>query len=232
MIRILELVALAALMTWALPARAALGSDKPPATQAAQKVMDTIKLIESKLTATKYQHKTVVKLKKGKFFWDCSGMADWVLQKAAPKARKALPEGRPLAKHFYQVIAKSPTDGQKKGWLRLAGPEQIRPGDVFSWLKPPFWKKRKNTGHVGFIVEAPRPHPSFQNVWLMKVADATRYLHEGDTRPPDGTGGYGTGTMAFLFDGDGTALAYGWYGSAQSPQTYVPTRITFGRVIK
>jgi hypothetical protein len=36
--------------------------------------------------------------------------------------------------------------------------------------------------------------------------------------------------MAFEFGNDGTPLAYGWYGASQSPDTFVPTRIAFGRV--
>jgi hypothetical protein len=168
----------------------------------------------------------------GKFFWDCSGMTDWVLERSAPKAAKALPEGRPLAKHYYNVIAGAPTDKHKKGWTRLENPGDIAPGDLFAWLKPTFWKKRKNTGHVGFVVETPEPHPMFSNIWLMRIADSTRYLHEDDTRPPDGKGGYGTGVIAFMFDESDNPIAYGWYGSLQNPQSYVPTKIVFGRVVK
>jgi hypothetical protein len=116
--------------------------------------------------------------------------------------------------------------------MRVEGPGDICPGDVFAWLKPPFWKKRKNTGHVGFVMSTPRPHPLHEGVWLMRIADATRYLHEDDTRDEEGEGGFGLGTIAFLFDGDGTAIAYGWYGSAQPPETFVPTGIVFGRVTK
>ena len=148
------------------------------------------------------------------------------------QAMATLPHDHPLAKQFHGVIDASPADEPKKGWVRLGGPEAIRPGDVFAWLKPAFWKKRKNTGHVGFVVEKPRPHPTYAGVWLMRIADASRYTHEDDTRPDDGTGGYGTGTIAFLFDGSGQAVAYGWYGSFQEIETYVPTHIVFGRVAK
>jgi hypothetical protein len=37
--------------------------------------------------------------------------------------------------------------------------------------------------------------------------------------------------MAFLFDDHGQAVAYGWYGKAQEPETYVSTHIVFGRAI-
>jgi hypothetical protein len=190
---------------------------KLPATEAAEKVMATIGLIEDKLTSTRYQHATVVNPKKGIFHWDCSGVRS---------------DKHPTAKEFYKVIANRSTQKPHKGWLRLHGPKSVGPGDVFAWIKPSFWKHRKNTGHVGIVLSAARPHPSQPNVWLLDVADSSRYLHENDSRPPDGTGGYGTGTMAFLFDDDGTALAYGWYGTKQSVETYVPTSIVFGRVVK
>ncbi|MFH1438350.1 MAG: hypothetical protein ABIJ56_21760 [Pseudomonadota bacterium] len=208
------------------------GTDREPATKPAKKVVDTIEMIEQTMTATRYQHFTMVDRKKGLYFWDCSGMTAWILDRAAPKARKSLPAKHPLAKQFYKVIAKSPTDKQKKGWQRLEGLQDVRPGDMFAWLKPEFWKNNKNTGHVGFVLDTPRPHPKYENVWLMKIADASRYRHENDSRPDDGQGGFGTGTIAFLVDGNGTGQAYGWYGSPQKPQTYIPTTIIFGRVTK
>ena len=208
------------------------GTDREPATKAAQKVMDTIEMIEQTMTATRYQHYTMVNKKKGLYYWDCSGMTAWILDRAAPKSRKKLPKKHPLAKQFYKVIEKSPTDKPKKGWQRIERPQDVCPGDVFAWLKPEFWKNNKNTGHVGFIVDTPRPHPTYDNVWLMKIADASRYRHENDSRPSDGQGGFGTGTIAFYVDAGGKGLGYGWYGSLQKLQTYIPTTIIFGRVTR
>jgi hypothetical protein len=206
--------------------------EKPPANEAAQKVLDTIALIEEKLTETKYKHKIMVKLGKGIFHWDCSGMADWVLKRSAPKARKQLPGGRPLAKHFYRLIDKAPVDGEKKGWQQLGGVHDVNPGDLFSWLTPDYWKNNPNTGHVGFVVETPRPHPKYGNVWLIRVADASRYVHENDSRTYGEGGGFGTGTMAFGCDDEGAPLAYGWFGSVQKPATFLPVDMVFGRVTR
>ncbi len=205
---------------------------KEPATKAAAKVLATIALVEAKLTATRYQHKTFVHLAKGIFYWDCSGMSAWVLGRAAPKAKKKLPGAHPMARQFHKVISKSPTDAPKGGWLRLERPDDIGPGDVFAWVKPDWWLDNPNTGHVGFVVDTPRPHEQSEGVWLMRVADASRYRHEDDSRPAGGEGGFGTGTMAFGFGANGAAVAYGWHGSAQSPATFIPTDIVFGRVQK
>ncbi|MBI5488222.1 MAG: hypothetical protein HY905_12890 [Deltaproteobacteria bacterium] len=204
--------------------------ERAPATDAAQKVVEEVRKIEGSLTATRYQHRTAVNERRGTYYWDCAGMAEWVLDRAAPWAREALSDDRPLARDFYDRIAESPTDEPRRGWLRLPGPEDIAPGDVFAWRKPDFWRERPNTGHVGFVVGTPQPHPDLASVWLVPIADATEYLHESDSRPDDGEGGFGPGTMAFQFDESGTPVAYGWYGSLQDPATYVPTKIAFGRV--
>ena len=225
------LIACLAALGAVMPAIAAQAA-KPTSGTAAKKVMATISLIEDNLTSTRYQHFTVVNPKKGIFHWDCSGMVEWILKKAAPRARSVLSDKHPTAREFHTVISNRSTDKPHKGWLRLHGPKSMEPGDVFAWIKPSFWKHRKNTGHVGIVLSAARPHPSQANVWLLDVADSSRYLHENDSRPPDGKGGYGTGTMAFLFGEDGTALAYGWYGTEQSVDTYVATSIVFGRVVK
>jgi hypothetical protein len=205
---------------------------KLPATEAAQKVLTAIELVEQKLTKTRYQHKTVVNLGKGLFYWDCSGMSGWVLGRAAPVARKQLPPKHPLASQFYNRIDKSPTGEFKKGWSRVDGIENVAPGDIFAWLKPEWWVGNKNTGHVGFVIEAPRPSEDHKDVWLVRIADASQYRHENDSRPPDGEGGFGTGTIAFSVGPDGNGTGYGWFGSLQDPLSYIPTRIIFGRVRK
>jgi hypothetical protein len=205
-------------------------AEREPATDAARKIVETLAAVQSGLTATRYQHNTVVRERSGVYYWDCAGMAEWVLDRAAPRARSALSEGRPPAREFYERIADSPTDEPHRGWLRLAGPEEIAPGDLFAWRKPDFWPDRPNTGHVGFVLGTPQPHPEVENVWLVRIADATEYRHEADSRPEGGEGGFGTGTMAFSFDESGAPTAYGWYGASQPPETFVPTRIAFGRV--
>ncbi|MBN1772340.1 MAG: hypothetical protein JXB32_13810 [Deltaproteobacteria bacterium] len=205
-------------------------TEREPQTDAAREVVELLRAIEQNLVETRYQHRIVVSERRGKYFWDCSGMVAWVLERAAPCAREALPDDQPLARDFYDRIADSPTDEPHRGWLRLAGPARVAPGDLFAWRKPDFWAERPNTGHVGFVLSTPQPHPDHADVWVMRVADATKMLHEDDSRPPDGEGGFGTATMAFRFDETGTPVAYGWYGAGQPPDTFVPTTIAFGRV--
>jgi hypothetical protein len=204
--------------------------EREPQTESAREIVELLAGIERDLVETRYQHRTVVHERRGKYFWDCSGMVAWLLERAAPRARSVLPDDRPLARDFYDTIAESPADEPRRGWLRLTGPEQLAPGDLFAWRKPDFWAERPNTGHVGFVLSTPQPHPEHPDVWVMRIADATKMLHEDDSRPADGEGGFGTATMAFQFDADGTSVAYGWYGASQPPETFVPTTIAFGRV--
>ena len=206
--------------------------ERPPATGAAVAVVKLLDSIGSGMTDTRYQGRTSVNHKKGTYYWDCSGMAGWILKRTAPVARKKLGKKRPLARDFYDIIAKSSTKKSRRGWRRLANPEQVGPGDIFAWRKPKIFRKRKNTGHIGFVISTTQPHPDHKNVWVMGIADSTRILHGNDSRPQGGDGGFGTGTIAFLVDDKGTPIAYGWYGAGQDPATFIHTKIAFGRVVK
>jgi hypothetical protein len=186
--------------------------------------------IEHGLTSTAYQHRITVDTRRGIYRWDCSIMAAWILARTAPTARRAIGVDKPLARDFYRVIERAPTDRSGRGWRRLTDVAALEPGDLFAWLKPEMFKQRANTGHVGFALSKPWRHPRFAGVWLVRIADATTELHGDDSRPAGGEGGFGTATIAFLVDASGAPRAYGWYGEAQDPATFVPTEIAFGRV--
>jgi len=224
---------MSAVACWAITSRAApsfANVKEPKSAQAS--VLSVLSSIEHSLVSSKYSHYAKINAKMGIYEWDCSIMAAWVLAKAAPQARRSLGRNQPLARDFYRGIVAQSTRQQKHGWLKVAAPMAIEAGDVFAWIKPPMFKERKNTGHVGFVVAKPWRHPQYPNVWLMRIADATRELHEKDTRSQGGNGGFGQGTIAFEFDDDNKAIAYGWYGEAQDLETYVPTSIVFGRVVR
>jgi hypothetical protein len=196
-----------------------------------ESVASEIGAIERGVKATKYEHRLRVDPRKGVYNWDCSIMAAWVLERTAPEAHRAL-GAKPLARDFYRIIDKAPADRPRRGWQRVVDVALVAPGDVFAWLKPPMFKQRANTGHVGFAVGKPWRHPRHAGVWLLRIADATRELHGSDSRPTGGEGGFGTATIAFLVDSSGSPVAYGWYGELQDPTTYVPTQIAFGRVFR
>ena len=204
----------------------------PPPPARSDAIATALAGIERNLTSTKYQHRLAVDPRRGVYRWDCSIMAAWILERSAPAARRALGADKPLARDFHRTIARARTDRSERGWQRLTDVAALAPGDLFAWLKPEMFKARANTGHVGFAIGKPWRHPKFAGVWLVRIADATRELHGADSRPPGGEGGFGTATIAFRVDASGTPRAYGWYGEAQDPATYVPTDIALGRVFR
>ena len=198
-----------------------------PASKAAAKIMKLRAEISESLTETVYQHRTVVRRDEGIYKWDCSGMTAWMLRRAAPVARKALDKGRPVARDFYRHIRRQPTRRASDGWKRIKHIEDVRPGDVFAWQRPPNFNSR-STGHVGFAVAAPRPVPEWPGAYTLRILDATSLRHDRDTRPPGGAGGWGEGTILFMTDGAGRGTAYGWFG--RRSRGVIATEIVFGRV--
>jgi hypothetical protein len=201
---------------------------REPATRAARKLLGLVDTIDRTLVEGAYQHNTRVRRREGVYRWDCSGMMTWMLERVAPRAREALDRDRPVARTYYRTIARASSKRARDGWRRVPDIAEVRPGDIFAWLRPPDWPKGGNTGHVGIVIEPPRPAPEIENAWEVRVVDASRYTHDDDTRDPDGEGGFGMGTIVFVTDETGAPTAYGWFGSRSR---YVhETSIAFGRV--
>jgi hypothetical protein len=198
-----------------------------PATRAARKVLELQASIRATMTRTAYQHRTVIRRDEGVYLWDCSAMMGWFLRRVAPVARGALGKGRPVARDYYRHIARTPTQRPRKGWQRLAHIEDVRPGDVFAWIRPPDFPSR-NTGHTGFALEPARPVPELPGAYTLRILDATSLPHQDDTRDPEGDGGIGEGTILFLVDEDGRGVAYGWFG--RKSRGVIATDIVFGRI--
>jgi hypothetical protein len=198
-----------------------------PATAAARKVLALQASIRASMTYTAYRHRTSVRRDAGVYVWDCSAMVAWFLRKVAPKARAALAKGRPVARDFYRQIARAPTRRPRDGWQRLAHIEDVRPGDMFAWIRPPGFPSR-NTGHTGFALEPARPVPELPGAYTLRIVDATSLPHDHDTRDPAGEGGIGEGTILFLVNEDGRGVAYGWFG--RRSRGVIATDIVFGRI--
>lgn len=211
-----------------LPAEPARIYGAPPATRAAERVLSVIDEVERTMRQTRYQHHRVVRERSGRYYWDCSLMVEWVLQRAAPRSVRSFRDlRRPLAAHFARAIARAPVGRYRDGWTRLERVTDVAPGDVFAWRRPDGFPSR-NSGHVGFVMGPARAVPGIPHAYAVRVADATRSLHQNDTRPWPGEGGFGIGTLVFLTDGDGHGTHYGWAGTRSGG--YVVTPILFGRV--
>lgn len=198
-----------------------------------ERVVAVIDGIRSSLAETRYQHATRVDPRAGRYFFDCSGMAAWVLRRGAPAALEAVrrPEGgRPLAVHYYRTIARIPPGERRGPWMRVGGAAEARPGDVIAWERPK-WFPSKSTGHVAFVVGRPRPVSSPVPGVLVRIADASKFRHEDDTRPAGGTG-FGEGVMLLPTGAGAQPTGYGWIGARTPPDWIVPAALVIGRPLR
>jgi hypothetical protein len=200
---------------------------------AADRVVEVINDIRETLVQSKYQHVTRVRRKEGLYFFDCSGMASWILRRSAPRALETVgrPNGRrPLARHFYRTIARIAPGATRGPWQRLSRIAEAAPGDVLAWIRPD-WFPSKSTGHVAFVLERPRTNPGPVPGLIFRIADASKFRHENDTRRKGETG-FGIGTLLVPTDSRGRALGYGWIGSETPSDWVVPTDLVIGRPLR
>ena len=212
---------------------ASISMAKSKQSSANQRIMDIISGIQTSVTDTHYSHVTRVNPRQGKYHFDCSGMAVWILKRSAPGALESLGrpnDRRPLAVHFYQKIARIPP-GEKRGpWYRIPSAAHIQPGDIIAWKRPQ-WFNSTSTGHVAFAVDTPRTNHGEVSGILVKVADASKFKHENDSRS-EITTGFGTGTLLLPTDRQGQPLGYGWIGSETPPEWIIPASLVIGRALR
>ena len=216
-------------LVWVNVAEAAPRKTKPrPA------VMDVVNGIRLTMTDSRYSHTTRVNTAQGFYQFDCSAMAAWVLRRSAPVALGSVmykkKNARPLARDFYYRIARTPAGKPRWGWQRVSRVQDARPGDVIAWLRPKMLRSN-NTGHVAFVVQPPRRFTEMEGAYLLRIADASRYQHENDTRRGTGRTGFGIGTILVLADLEtGAPTAYGWVG--RHSRWLMPTRMALGRPVR
>jgi hypothetical protein len=187
-----------------------------PASASSEDVLAALVRIEANLRHSSYTHATRVDERAGSYEFDCSGMAAWVLRRASPLAHNAVvsrsKNGRPLARDYYHQIALTRPGPARYGWSRVPRVADANPGDVIAWLRPKEVRSA-NTGHVAFLVTHPVPVARVPNAYLVRIADASRYQHQDDTRAGSGRTGYGRGTIVVMADPEtGAPVAYGWVG--------------------
>lgn len=179
----------------------------------ANPVMRALGKMSENLSGSEYSHGFRVDERAGVYVFDCSGFADWLLARTAPRARASVRYGlkqRPLARDFQRRLAALPAGSERHGWRRISRVAEIEAGDVIAWLKPAIIRSA-NTGHVAFAVHRPVLAPGYDNAYLVRVADSTSLLHDDDTRA--GRTGFGFGTILLVADAEtGAPVAYGWAG--------------------
>ena len=210
-------VAVAASAALALLVSVSVASaERAAAASGSERVLEVLRGIESSLVDSRYSPITRVNPKTGLYEFDCSGMASWVLRRAAPgawqKVRERSATGRLVARDFFRTIAAVAPEKPSWAWQRVARIEDAAPGDVIAWLKPPGWRAQV-TGHVGFVIDSPVPSARVPGGFLVRFADASRYQHQDDTRALSGRDGFGSGTILLIAHPEtGGPIAYGWAG--------------------
>jgi hypothetical protein len=182
-----------------------------------------IERVHRNLRSTRYAHSTHIDEHAGRYDFDCSAMASFVIARSAPRAHDTVMRkngrGRPVARDFHDLIAAAPVDRSRDGWMRLAHVTDLRPGDVIAWRRPPAVASR-NTGHVAFVYAAPQRLDREGRRYLIRIVDATSIPHGDDSRPREHVSGFGFGNIVLFVEKAGEdPTAYGWYG--------LPTRIDF-----
>lgn len=202
-----------------------------PTKAGPERVLDVLSQIEASLTASRYTPVTRVDVRVGSYEFDCSGMAAWVLHRAAPAAlhavRRRSASGRVVARDFVRTIASVHPEKPAWAWTRVPRIEDAQAGDIIAWLKPAGWKSNV-TGHVGFVVASPQQSRRVEGGYLVRFADASRYQHQDDSRAGTDRDGFGVGTILIVADFEtGAPRAYGWFGEYSG--WIAETQIVIGR---
>jgi hypothetical protein len=217
------------------PAAAAATSSDPDAPHRSGRILDELERIANNLRTSRYNHATIVNEREGRYEFDCSGFATWVLRRAAPGAYSSIlarsKNARPLARDYYWELARAPAaERAPRGVRRVARLDEAQAGDMVAWLKPAILKS-PYTGHVGFLLSAPRPVPGMAGGFLVRIADASSYQHQDDDRSESGRTGFGSGTILLVADPEtGAPVAYGWFGLHS--RYVLDASIALGRVLR
>lgn len=180
----------------------------------------------SRMTSSYYTHTTYVNEKSGIYNYDCSGFVGYALSKAVPQAFNALNDKRPTAAEFYYYIVQCGPNPGTGGWMRVATPRELHPGDIVVWLKPDS-SDSTSTGHVMIVTGYPSENPARPGEVLVQVMDSALSGHADDTRE-SGETGLGKGTIGIMTGSSGQPTGFYWRGGAST--LLQETEIAFARI--
>lgn len=180
----------------------------------------------SRMTSSTYSHDTLVDEEKGIYNYDCSGFVGYALFRTDSCAFSVLLHERPNAAQFYYHLVEFTDVPGKGGWMRVATPLELQPGDVIAWLKPDD-SDAKSTGHVMVVAGEPERNPLREGEILVQVIDSTTSGHANDTRV-SGSTGLGKGTIGIMTDQSGLPIGYFWRGGES--KTRQETEMVFARI--
>ena len=136
-------------------------------------------------------------------------MLDDAVPEAYDEVRDARNVGRPRAGDYYDFFKSIAIGGTRGRWRRPAYTSYLGPGDVVVWryLTDP---GTGSSGHAMIVVSsAVRDRTRGDNIYRMRVADASRSGHTNDNRGALGSG-VGAGELLIKVDSKGQPIQYAW----------------------
>jgi len=203
--------------------------DEVPAWEPGRPLVDEVTRELAAMHSSTYSHRTHVSEAAGRFELDCSGLVDYALARAAPRALaelRAATVRRPLAKHYVAFLRALGAGATPARWRAISHAADLEPGDVIAWLRPADVSTR-NTGHVMIVGgQVDRYH---HGVLIVPVIDSTSVPHgASDSRSRAHATGMGTGEVVLLLDDAGAPIGYRWSrGRKARPHA---TTIAMGRI--
>jgi hypothetical protein len=194
---------------------------------ASQRLVDEVHRELSAMRSTRYQHTTRVDEHTGTYFYDCSGLVDYVARQVIPADADALPTStsvRPLAGDIEHYLHGG-LQHSVEGWTAIRSVAELRPGDVIAWLATED-STTGDTGHTMVVFAPPTTDLARPGEWLVQVADSTLSPHAQDSRQR-GTTGLGTGTIGLLVDATGQPTGFYWQGGVSREAK--STEVSLGR---
>lgn len=192
------------------------------------RVLSSVSNILENVRFSQYSHKTIIDVKTGKYFCDCSGLGVLLLKPVTPESIASLPieKGfiRARAISFYNAFTNAVSSSSQSGWQLVPTVADAEPGDFIAWRRNTI-EKGKSSGHVMILLE--KPVRESDGSYRAKVIDSSSTPHTNDSRSEQQTG-IGTGTMWFEADETGRPVGFRW-SSRQKKSTPVP--IAIGRVM-
>lgn len=177
---------------------------------------------------SRYSHQTMIDEQKGIYNVDCSAFVGYILQKKAPLALEALPIDsgykRVRAQNFYDYF-KALEHTPSAHWIPIEAFSKLERGDVIVWKYDKALQK-KDTGHIVIVSENPTREE--QNLYRVRVIDASKGKHANDTRA-ENQDGIGSGDMWFRVDEKDSPIGLYWSSKDKKEAKHA---IAMGRVFK
>ena len=208
------------------PSPSVVGPIAPPTTSRSLREVQKVFLTMKK---TVYSHKYVENTQTGYYAWDCVGMTDWILHRAAPKAWTAMHTALKTRPGFVPTPTKwagylQGSQGRvSKNWKVTTKISKLRPGD---YLIFPQNTADKFVGHA--VIAAGPPVQMSDGSYALSVYDSTgsahgpfdtRYVDKRTAKQANRTNGsgLGNGTIRIMVDSSGTMTGAKWSINAGGP---------------